>query len=165
MSLFNDIKGDYEPIMEFCSCFESIVMDMMRCKIVIPPILLVMFFLCALHGHHTDLPEQFCSRLKVLEDASVDSVVEDVGYHDSFTLAGPKKSPPPPGSWVPKASAANANRHGHKWNNPFEWLASYTKKGIKTQWTRALVDMDICPICHRAKEPWHVPANCPPLRN
>ncbi len=132
MSLFNDIQGNSEPIMEFCSCFDGMVMDMTRCKIMIPSILLVMFFLCALNGHYADLLKQFCSRLKVLEDASVDTVVKDVCYHDSFTLAGPKKSPPPLGSLVPKASAANANKHGHKWHNPFEWLASYTKKGIKT---------------------------------
>ncbi len=132
MSLFNDAQGNSEPIMEFCSCFGGMVMDMMQCKIVVPPIFLMMFFLCALHGCYTDLLEQFCSRFKVLEDASVNSVVKDVHYHDSFTLASPKKSPPPPGSWVPKASAANVNKQGTKWANPFEWLSKYGKKGIKT---------------------------------
>jgi hypothetical protein len=78
MSLFNDAQGNSEPIMEFPSCFEGMVVDMMRCKIVAPPILLVMFVLLALHGCYTDLLEQSCSHLKVLEDASVDSVVEDV---------------------------------------------------------------------------------------
>jgi hypothetical protein len=97
---------------------------------------------------------------KVPEDASVDSVL-NVCYHNSFTLAGPKKSPPPPGSWVPKASAVSANKHGHEWNNPFEWLSSYTKKGIKTCWNCALGGRGICPICLCAKKPWHVPANCP----
>ncbi len=96
MSLFNDVQGNSEPIMEFCSCFDGMIMDMTRCKIVILPILLVMFFLCALHGHYTDFLEQFCSHLKVLEDASVNSVVEDVCYYDSFTLAGPKKCLLPP---------------------------------------------------------------------
>jgi hypothetical protein len=162
MSLFNDVQGNSEPIMEFCSHFDGMVMDMTWCKSVISLILLVMFFLCALHGHYTDLLKQFCSCFKVLEDASINSVVEDVRYHDSFTLAGPKKSPLPSGSWIPKASAANANKQGQEWNNPFEWLSSYYKKGIKTHWTRALAGMGICPICHRAKKPWHVPANCPP---
>ncbi len=69
------------------------------------------------HGRYTDLLEQFCSRFKVIEGASVNSVVEDVRYHDSFTLASPKKSPPPPGSWVPKASAANVDKQGTKWTN------------------------------------------------
>jgi hypothetical protein len=98
MFLFNDAQGDSEPIMEFCSYFDGMVMDMTWCKIVIPPILLMMFFLCALHGRYPNLLEQLCSRFKVLEDASVDSVVKDVHYHDSSILAGPKKSPPPLGS-------------------------------------------------------------------
>jgi hypothetical protein len=79
--------------MMFCYQFDGSVMDTLRCKIVIPLILLVMFFLFALHGRYTDLLEQFCSRFKVLRDASINSVVEYVRCHDSFTLAGPKKSP------------------------------------------------------------------------
>jgi hypothetical protein len=46
MSLSNNIKGKAEPIIEFRSWFGGMVMDMLRCKIVIPPILLVMFCLC-----------------------------------------------------------------------------------------------------------------------
>ena len=148
MSLFNDVQGNSEPIMEFCFCFDGMVMDMTQCKIVIPLILLVMFFLRALHGRYTALLEQFCSCFKVLEDASVDPVVKDVCYHNSFTLASPKKSPPPPGSWVPKASAANVDKQGTKWANPFEWLSMYGEKGIKTRWTRALAGTGICLICH-----------------
>ena len=37
MSLFNNVQGDIEPIVEFWSRFEGMVMDMSRCKIVIPP--------------------------------------------------------------------------------------------------------------------------------
>ncbi len=132
MPLFNDSQGGLEPIMEFCSCFDSMVMNMMWCKIVIPPILLVRFFLRALHGHYPDLLTQFCSCFKVLEDASVDSVVKDVCYHDSFTLVDPKKSPPLPGSRVPTASADNVNKQGTKWASPSEWLLKYGEKGIKT---------------------------------
>ena len=36
MSLFNDAQGDTEPILEFRSRFEGMVMDMSRCKVVIP---------------------------------------------------------------------------------------------------------------------------------
>jgi hypothetical protein len=165
MSLFNDIKSKAEPIMKFCSWVDSMVMDMLHCKIMIAPILLVMFFLCALHGHYTDLLEQFHSHSKVLEDASIVSVVEDVHYHNSFTLASLKKSPHPPGSWGPKASAAIINKQGTVWANPFEWLSKYGRKGIKTCWIHALVSTGICPICHCAKNPWHVPANCPPLKD
>ena len=37
MSLFNDVQGGTEPIMEFWSCFEGMGMDMSRCKVAIPP--------------------------------------------------------------------------------------------------------------------------------
>ncbi len=67
-----------------------------------------LLFLCALHARYTDLLDQICSCFKVLENASLNSMVKDICYHDSFTLAGPIKSPCPPlGSRVPKASAAN----------------------------------------------------------
>jgi hypothetical protein len=37
-------------------------------------------------------------------------------------------------------------------------------KGIKTCWDQAIAGTGICPICHRAEKPWHVPANCPLLK-
>jgi hypothetical protein len=37
-------------------------------------------------------------------------------------------------------------------------------KTIKTHWDWAIAGTGICPICHRAKKPWHVPANCPLLK-
>jgi hypothetical protein len=49
MSLFNDIQGDTEPIVEFRSCFDGMILDMARGKIIIPPLLLVMIFIRALH--------------------------------------------------------------------------------------------------------------------
>ncbi len=64
---------------------------------------------------YTDILNQFCSCFKVLENVPLDSVAKDVRYHDSFTLAGPKKSPPPLGSWVPKAFAANVDKQGNEW--------------------------------------------------
>ena len=36
---------------------------------------------------------------------------------------------------------------------------------IKTRWDRAIASTGIYPICHRAKKPWHVPANCPLLKD
>ena len=162
MSLFNDSQGESEIIVEFRSWFDSLVMDMSLCTIMLSRILLVMFFLCALHGHYADLLDQFCSRFKVLETATIDSIAKDVHYHDSFTLAGSEKYPPPPGSCIPKASAAYADKQGKEWQTPFEWLSAYEMKGIKYCWTRALAGTGICPICLHAKKPWHVPANCPP---
>jgi hypothetical protein len=48
---------------------------------------------------------------------------------------------------------------------PFEWLSkSFSKKSIKTRWTRALAKTGIYPICHCKDKPWHVPPNCPLLK-
>jgi hypothetical protein len=47
---------------------------------------------------------------------------------------------------------------------PFEWLSTCSLKGIKTRWNRAIAGTGICPICHRAEKLWHVPANCPLLK-
>jgi hypothetical protein len=100
--------------------------------------------------------------------ATLDSIVSDVTFHDEFTVADSKKKPP--GSRLPAAASANtnsnhkANTHtnqkGKVWQTPFEWLAQYGMKGIKGQWTRAMVGTGICPICHRDKLPCHVPTQC-----
>jgi hypothetical protein len=71
LSLFNDNMGESEEIMAFCSHFDGMVNDMAQCKIVIPPILIVMFFLCLLHSCYDDLLEQFQSRYKSLKGASL----------------------------------------------------------------------------------------------
>jgi hypothetical protein len=55
MSLFNDVQGPSEPILEFCSRFDGMVLDMSRSKILLPPIFLVMLFLRALHSRYSDI--------------------------------------------------------------------------------------------------------------
>ena len=161
MSLFNDIQGPSEPILEFRSRFDGMVLDMSRSKILLPPILLVMLFLRALHSRYSDILDQFRSRYKHLEAATIDSVVDDARYHDEFKLVGSDKK----GGPTPKAAAANVDKSGKEWASPFEWLSSYSTKGIKTRWDRAIAGTGICPICHRAEKPWHVPANCPLLKD
>ena len=47
MLLFNDVQGPLEPVLEFHSRFDGMVLDMSRSKIILPPILLVMLFLRA----------------------------------------------------------------------------------------------------------------------
>ncbi len=59
MSLFNDVQGPSEPVLEFCSRFDGMVLDMSRSKIILPPILLVMLFLHALHSRYSDILDQF----------------------------------------------------------------------------------------------------------
>ena len=111
------------------------VLDMSRLKIFLPLILLVMLFLCALHSRYSDILDQFWSRYKNLEAATIDSVVEDDRYHDEFKLVGSDKKGRP----TPKAAAANVDRSGKEWASPFEWLSAYTTKGIKTVGTGPLL--------------------------
>jgi hypothetical protein len=126
MSLFNDSMGKSEEIMVFLSQFNGMVNDMAQCKIVIPPILMVMFFLCSLHPCYDDLLEQFCSRYKSLDGASLDSIVADVWYHNEFKLVGlDKKLPPGRNPWAAAASAPPASDwQGKEWNNPYNGYPS-----------------------------------------
>ena len=161
MSLFNGVQGPLEPVLEFRSRFDGKVLDMSRSKMFLPPILLVMLFLHALHSRYSNILDQFRSRYKILEAATIDSVIEDARYHNEFKLVGSDKK----GGPTPKAAAANIDRPGKEWALPFEWLSTYTTKGIETRWERAIAGMGICPICHCADKPWHIPANCPILKD
>ena len=116
-----------------------------------------------MHSRYSDILDQFRSRYKDLETASIDSVVADVKYHDEFQLVDSKsKSSRRVG---PGASAVATDKSGKEWSNPFEWLSSFPVKSIKTRWDRAIAGTGICPICHRAEKPWHMPANCPLLKD
>ena len=91
-----------------------------RCKIFIPPMLMVMFFLCSLHSCYEPILDQFWSRYKSLETASLYLIVSDVRFHDKFKVVGvDKKALPGKG---PKAAAAAASPvvdcQGKAWNNP-----------------------------------------------
>jgi hypothetical protein len=160
MSLFNDVQGPSEPILEFRSRFDGMVLDMSRSKILLPSIFLVMLFLCAIHSRYSDILDQFRSRYKTLKTATIDSAVADARYHDEFKLVGSDKK----GGPTPKAANENVDPRGKEWGLPFEWLSTCSLKGIKTRWDRAITGTGICPICHRAEKPWYVPANCPLLK-
>jgi hypothetical protein len=167
LSLFNNVQGDLESIIEYRSWFDGLTIKLARCKVIIPSLLLVMLFLRVLHGRYLSIVEQFCMRFKPIETATIDSIVSDIIYNDGFQVVdhskkGKSGSVPPR---VPAAAAANTNSdwNGKVWQNPFEWLAKYGEKGIKGRWTRALAGKGICPICHRNKLPCHVLAQCPLL--
>jgi hypothetical protein len=151
MLLFNDVQGDSEPIVEFRSCFDGMLLDMTRCKVVIPPLLPVMIFIRALHSCYSNILDQFRSRYKDLAAATVDSVVADVKYHDEFQLVDPKTKTQRKGG--PGASAVAVDKAGKEWSNPFEWISSFSVKSIKTRWDRTLAGTGICPICHRSDKP------------
>jgi hypothetical protein len=91
LSLFNEVQGDSEPILEYRSQFDGLILDMLRCKVATPQILLVMLFLWALNSCYSTILDQFRSRFKSLDSATIDLVVEDVNHHDSFTVVNSKK--------------------------------------------------------------------------
>jgi hypothetical protein len=163
-SSYNDMQGKVESIQEYCSCFDGLINNLSHCKVGIPPRVLVMLFLQALHGHCSNIMDQFWSCFKSLDTTTINLVIEDVQFHDSFTLHNPKNKSKSP-TWVPAAAAANTDRKGNVWQTPFEWLENYGKKVIKTHWTRALASSGVCPICHKVNNPWHVPAVCPLLKD
>jgi hypothetical protein len=55
LSIFNELQGDNEPILAFWSQFDGLIFEMARCKVVIPPLLIVMLFLHALHSCYSDI--------------------------------------------------------------------------------------------------------------
>jgi hypothetical protein len=69
-----------------------------------------MLFLRALHSRYSDILDQFRSRYKNLETATIDSVVEDARYHDEFKLVGSDMKVP--GGRTPKAATANVDKKG-----------------------------------------------------
>jgi len=159
-SIFNDVQGESELILEYRSRFDGLTMELARCKVIIPSFLLVVLFLRALHSRYASIFEQYRSRFKPIKTATLDSIVSDVTFHDGFTVVDSKKKPP--GSRLPAAALAttNSNQKGKVWQTPFEWLAHYHIKSIKGRWTRAIAGTGICPICHRDELPRHVPTQC-----
>jgi hypothetical protein len=121
MLLFNNSMGELEEIMAFRSRFDGMVNNMSPCKIILPSVLMVMFFLCSLRSCYNNLLVQFCSRYKSLEGASLDSIVADVRYHNEFKLVGSNKIVP--AGKGPKAAAATTSsavdKQGKEWRNPY----------------------------------------------
>jgi hypothetical protein len=50
LSLFNDVQGNNKLILQYCSCFDGLIMEVACCKVAIPQILMVMLFVCTIHG-------------------------------------------------------------------------------------------------------------------
>jgi hypothetical protein len=65
---------------------------------------------------------------------------------------------------APAAACTNTNNKGMVWSTPFKWLSKFSKQAIKTWWPRALAKTGICPICHCADKPWHIPTLCPLIK-
>ncbi len=74
-------------------------------------ILLVMLFLCALHGWYI-IVDQFGSCYKPIKTATLDSIVSDMSYHDGFQVVDHSKKGKlgsTPGPCVLAAALANTN--------------------------------------------------------
>jgi hypothetical protein len=129
LSLFNNVQGNDKPILEYWSCFDRVIMDLSQCKVTIPQILLVMLFLWALHSRYSNLLEQFCTRFKLIEHATIYSIIDNGRYHDEFTIHEHKGAKPPTSAHcVPTAASANTDQKGNVWQTPFEWLSKSFSK-------------------------------------
>jgi hypothetical protein len=134
LSLFNEVQGDSKPILEYRSCFDGLILDMSRCKASIPQILLVILFLRALNSCYSTILDQFRSRFKSLDSATIGSVVKDVAHHNTFTVVDNKKEKkhPPPAGCIPAAASMVLDPKGTVYNSPFDWLVKWGHKEIKT---------------------------------
>ncbi len=78
--------------MEYRTRFDGLTIELSRCKVALPTILLVMFFLCGLHSHYPNIVEQFSSRLKQIESATINSIISNITYHDKSPWLIPRKA-------------------------------------------------------------------------
>ncbi len=91
-----------------------------------------MLFLQALNSCYSSILEQFWTRFKSLNTATIDLVVKDVTHQDSFKVVKyekGKKNPPPAGCVLAAASAVT-NPNGTVYNSLFDWLVKCGHKGI-----------------------------------
>ncbi len=162
MSLFNDNMSKSEDIMAFQLQFNGMLNKMSHCKIFIPPMLMVMFFLHSLHSCYEPILDQFWLRYKSLETASLDSIVSDIRFHNELKVVGTDKKVLP--GKGPKAAAAAASPavdcQGKAWNNTHKWFLKLNVDSVKRHWKRSFAGNGFCPICHHTKDK-HPPASCP----
>ena len=81
------------------------MLELNRCRVVIPPLLMIMLFVCALHSRYECIVEQFRSRSKNNETATLDSIVADAVFNDGFIQVD-KKGKPASGPRAPAAASA-----------------------------------------------------------
>ena len=160
MSLFKDSMGDLEDIIAFCSRFDGMINEMSRCKIVIPHLLMVMFFLRSLHSRYSPLLDQFRSRARPLETASLESIFSDVHFHDKFTVVG--KDNKPKGGLKLRLLRPLPILHPPARLTRMAKPGTIPGNGLLISSMRALSGRGICPICHREGD-HHAPAACPLL--
>ncbi len=114
ISFFNDVQGQDEPILQYQSCFGGLIMELSHCKVTNTQMLMVMLFLWVVHVHYSELLNQLWTCFKSIEMATIDLVVEDIAYHDSFTVHECKGEGKPATSTlrIPMAASANTDQKG-----------------------------------------------------
>ena len=164
MSLFNKIQGESESILAYRSRFNGLVNNLSWSKVSIPLVLIIMLFRHCIHGHYSEILDQFWTRHMLLETTNINLVIKNVKYLNSFTLHDPKGKAKS-SARVPAAATANTDKNGKVWQSPFDWLSqAYGKKGITVCWKWALTGNGICPICQKSATP-HLPPACPLLKD
>jgi hypothetical protein len=94
-----------------------------------------MVFLWALNSCYSSILEQFWTRFKSLDMATIDLLVKEVTHHDSFKVVEyekGKKNPTPAGCILAAASVVTDPK-GTVYNSPFDCLMKWGHKGIKTR--------------------------------
>jgi hypothetical protein len=87
-----------------------------------------------IHSCYSDLLDQFCTRFKSIKTATINLIVDNIVYHDGFTVHERKNAKTPASALRgPAAASANMDQKGTVWQMPFDWLSkSFSKKVIKT---------------------------------
>jgi hypothetical protein len=75
-----------KSIIEYCSRFNGLTLELARCKVVIQSILLVMLFLHALHVWYDEILNQFWMHFKPIETPTHNSIISNVTYHDGYQV-------------------------------------------------------------------------------
>jgi hypothetical protein len=128
-------------------------------------ILLVVLFLCALHGWYSIITNQFWSQFKSIETATLNSIISYISYHNGFQVVDHSKKGKPtssPGPHVPAAASANitSNCQGKVWQFLSSVGSIWSKRDqgpldTGNGWYRHLPYID--------ELPHHVPIKCPML--
>jgi hypothetical protein len=163
LSLFNDKQSDSEGIHKFCSRFEGHLSVLSHSSVAIPQILQVMLFLRAINPRYEGLLNQFASKQKDLSKATIDYILVDAKYMDSFIPVGPKGKAllPPSTPCSPTAATVVTDRDGKEHCSPWEWLSTFEHGGIVARWRCSLRGNFCCSTCHSPDK--HLPTKCPML--
>jgi hypothetical protein len=146
LSLFKDVQVSKEPILQYHSRFDGIVMKLSWCKFAIPQILMVMLFLRAIHSRYSDLLEQFCTQFRCIKMATLDSIVKDIKFHNGFTVHEHKGGAKPSFPCAAMAAAGTySDQKGKVWRTPFEWLSKTRKKLLQVAGCAPLLALEFAP--------------------